>query len=69
MPIVSLTQKFIDRELVCPEGKPKIEYCCADKTGLLVEVRAGNTHGMYWLRYRLNGKNQYQKLGERQIFR
>lgn len=63
MPIVSLTQKFIDRELACPAGKPKIEYCCADRTGLLVEVRAGNSFGTYWLRYRLEGKNKYAKIG------
>ena len=65
MPIVNLTQKFIIQDLICPVGSAKIEYCCDQKSGLLVEVRATTPNqGVYWLRYRLNGKNHYQRIGK-----
>ena len=65
MPIVNLTQKFIIQDLICPVGSAKIEYCCDQKSGLLVEVRTTNQNqGVYWLRYRLNGKNHYQRIGK-----
>jgi len=62
---VQLTTQFINTGLVCPEGKPRIEYCDADRTGLLVEVRATNQgKGTYYLRYKdAKKQTRYQRLG------
>lgn len=65
MPVVRLTNSFITRELTCPDGVARIEYCDADRTGLHVEVRATSPgQGTYYLRYKnaLN-KTAHQKLG------
>lgn len=65
MPVVKLTDTFITKELTCPEGVARIEYCDADRTGLYVEVRATSPgQGTYYLRYKnaLN-KTAHQKLG------
>ena len=65
MPVVKLTDAFITKELTCPEGMARIEYCDADRTGLYVEVRATSPgQGTYYLRYKnaLN-KTAHQKLG------
>lgn len=65
MPIVKLTPAFIANELTCPDGKGRIEWCCADTPGLYVEVRANKPgHGTYYLRYKdATGKTCHQKLG------
>jgi len=65
MPVVKLTDTFITKELTCPDGVNRIEYCDADRTGLYVEVRATSPgQGTYYLRYKnaLN-KTAHQKLG------
>ncbi|KQV51890.1 site-specific integrase [Duganella sp. Root336D2] len=65
MPVVKLTDTFIVKELKCPEGMARIEYCDADRTGLYIEVRATSPgQGTYYLRYKnaLN-KTAHQKLG------
>lgn len=65
MPVVKLTDTFITKELICPDGVARIEYCDADRTGLYVEVRATSPgQGTYYLRYKnaLN-KTAHQKLG------
>jgi integrase len=65
MPIIKLTQNFINNELQCPEGKARIEYVDADLPGLYVEVRASSPgQGTYYLRYKdATGKTCHQKLG------
>lgn len=65
MAIVKLNQHFIDRELRCPEGKKRVEYCCSELRGFLVEVRATNQgQGTYYLRYKDSaGQIAYTKLG------
>jgi integrase len=65
MPVVKLTDTFIAKDLKCPDGAARIEYCDADRTGLYVEVRATSPgQGTYYLRYKnaLN-KTAHQKLG------
>ena len=54
MPVLKkLTQDFVDRDLRCPEGKKRIEYCCSELRGLMVEVRATTQgQGTYYLRYK-----------------
>jgi len=39
MPIVKLTQQFINNDLHCEAGKTRIEYCDSELPGLYVEVR------------------------------
>lgn len=65
MPIVKLTPAFISHELHCPDGKTRVEWCCADTPGLYIEVRASKPgHGTYYLRYKdATGKTCHQKLG------
>jgi integrase len=65
MPIIKLTERFINNDLVCPAGKSRIEYCDTEFPGLYVEVRATSPgQGTYYLRYKnqLN-KTAHQKLG------
>jgi len=38
MPIVKLTQDFINNQLICPAGKKRIEYCDKDLPGLLIII-------------------------------
>lgn len=65
MPIVKLTQSFINNDLHCPEGKSRIEFCCADQPGLYVEVRATSQGcGTLYHRYKdLSSKTCHQKIG------
>lgn len=65
MPVLKLTQQFIDEELRCPEGKSRIEYCDSDLAGFLLEARASSPgHGTYWVRYKsAQGKTKYAKVG------
>lgn len=64
MPIIKLTQQFINHDLQCPNGKTRIEYCDADMPGLYVEVRATSPgQGTFYLRYKDNtGKTCHQKI-------
>lgn len=65
MPIVKLTPPFIANGLTCPDGKSRVEWCCADTPGLYIEVRANRPgHGTYYLRYKdATGKTCHQKIG------
>ena len=65
MPIVKLTPAFVTSELHCPDGKTRVEWCCADTPGLYAEVRATNPgRGTYYLRYKdASGKTCHQKIG------
>ena len=63
--IVKLTSDFISNNLLCPQGKRRIEYVDKGGTGLYVEVRATSPgQGTYYLRYKdANGKTCHQKIG------
>ena len=65
MPIIKLTQQYINHDLQCPSGKTRLEMCDKDLPGLYVEVRATSLgQGTYYLRYKdNNSKTCHQKLG------
>jgi len=62
MPMVKLTQQFINKELICPPGKSRIEY---GSDNFYIEVRATSQgQGTYYLRYKdSTGKTCHQKIG------
>src|SRR5574343_1001290 len=64
MPVVKLTQNFINHDLRCPAGKSRIELCHQELPGLYIEVRATSPgQGTYYLRYKDNtGKTCHQKI-------
>lgn len=64
MPIIKLTQQFINNNLQCPEAKSRIEYCDSELPGLYVEGRATSQgQGTYYLRYKdSTGKTCHQKI-------
>jgi len=68
MAIVKLTQEFIDKQLVCPEGVNRSEFVSDDRSGLYVEVRRNsNGYGTYYLRYKdAINKSCHQKIGRTQ---
>ncbi len=65
MPVVHLTQQFVDHELHCPPDKKRIEWCDANAPGLYAEVRSVNPANPTWyLRYRdATGKTCHQRIG------
>jgi integrase len=65
MPKVLLTAKFIQEELICPENKPRIEYCDTMLPGLYIECRRTSPRrGTYYKRYKNDaGKTCHKKLG------
>ena len=65
MPVVKLSQDFINHHLKCPDSKMKVEWCDRDLPGLFVEVRASSQgHGTFYYRYKdINGKTCTQKVG------
>jgi integrase len=64
MPIIKLTESYIGKNLQCPEGKKRIEYCDKEVPGLYVEVRSSSPgQGTYYLRYKnTSGKTTHQKI-------
>lgn len=60
--IVSFTQKKL-KTLSCPINKSKVEYCCAEFPGLLLEVRSGKSSPTWQYRYKAAGKTKYQRIG------
>jgi integrase len=66
VPIIKITQSFINNELQCTEGKARIEYCDSDLPGLYVEVRKSSPgQGTYYLRYKdSKGKTCHQKISK-----
>jgi len=66
MPIVKLTQQFINNDLKCEEGKSRMEFCDSDLPGLYVEVRKSSPgNGTYYLRYKdSKGKTCHQKISK-----
>ena len=65
MPIVLLTNNFINNNLICPPEKGRIEYCDKEARGMYIEVRSTSEgRGTYYLRYKdSSGKTCHQKLG------
>lgn len=64
MPIVKLTQHYIDHDLRCPEGKVRVELVDADLPGMYILVSAAGKTASFFLRYKDRaGKTCHQKLG------
>jgi integrase len=65
MPVVKLTQQFIDHELQVPGAQQRVEYCDADLQGMYIEVRSTSPgHGTFYLRYKdSTRKSCHQKIG------
>lgn len=65
MPVVKLTETFIKNQLICPEGKTRIEYCDSEIKGLYALVSAANPgEAGYFLRFKDgNDKTCHQKIG------
>ncbi len=57
--IVKLTQDFIANNLVCPEGKRRIEYVDTGGTGLYIETRSSGKSS-YYLRWKWKGTSCHQ---------
>ena len=63
MPIVKLTQEFINNSLICPAGKKRIEFCCNETRGFIVIIASVSKYGSYFLRYKnTSGKTSYIKI-------
>ena len=64
MPVLTLTQDFINNSLQCPKSKSRIEYCDKNIPGLIVIVSATSSGGTFFLRYKNGiGKTSYIKIG------
>jgi len=63
MPIVKLTQDFVNNNLICPEGKKRYEFCDKELPGLIIIISPTSTGGGYFLRYKSAGKTAYIKIG------
>ena len=64
MPVLKLTQDFINNGLQCPEGQNRIEFCDKDLPGLIIIVTATSSGGSFFLRYKNgSGKTSYIKIG------
>ncbi len=64
MPVLKLTQNFINTGLTCPNGKTRIELVDQDMPGLFIEVRAASSgRGTFWYRHKVQGKLEYANLG------
>lgn len=63
MPVLTLTQSFIDNDLHCPPEKDRIEYCDDSVPGLYVLASSGGKTTTYYLRYKdSTGKTCHQKI-------
>ena len=64
MPVVKLSQRFIDHELKCAPGKLREEFCDLDQPGLYVLASTAGKIASFFLRYKnANGKTCHQKIG------
>jgi integrase len=64
MPVVTLTQTFLNTGLVVPEGKTRIEICDSACRGLVIPLAADSRSvPVYYLRYKRHGKTTYDRLG------
>ena len=63
MPIVKLTQEFVNNSLICPADKKRIEYCDRELPGLIIIVSPISQGGTYFLRFKNGvGKTSYIKI-------
>ena len=64
MPVLKLTQDFINNGLHCPKIQNRIEFCDKDLPGLIIIVTATSSGGSFFLRYKNgSGKTSYIKIG------
>lgn len=65
MILKSLTQAFVDSQLVCPAGERSIEFCCPVVRGMYVRVAATKPgEGIFYLRYKgSDKKTKHERLG------
>ena len=63
MPVLKLTQDFINNSLHCPAGQKRIEYCDKEIPGLIITVTATSSGGTFFLRYKNDSKTRYIKIG------
>ena len=61
---IKLSRRFIEKELICPDGKKQIEFCDTDLPGLYVSVSSTSLGiGTYYLRYKNQaGKTTHKKI-------
>jgi len=61
---IKLSRRFIEKELICPNGKKQIEFCDTDLPGLYVSVSSTSPGiGTYYLRYKNQaGKTTHKKI-------
>ncbi|MDP2102110.1 MAG: tyrosine-type recombinase/integrase [Methylotenera sp.] len=63
MPVLKLTQDFINNSLHCPEGQSRIEFCDKEIPGLIIIVSATSSGGSFFLRYKNStNKTSYIKI-------
>ncbi len=68
MPVVKLTQNFVNSGLSCPAGKTRVEFVDQDVPGLYIEVRAASSgRGTFWYRHKVQGKLEYANLGSTSV--
>jgi len=62
---VKLTQKIIDKKLICPDGRKQIEFVDSELAGLYILVSSVSPGiGTYYLRYKNeSGKTCHKKIG------
>ena len=64
MPVIALTQEFINNKLHALEGHARTEWCDSTQPGLYVLVSAAGNVSTYYLRYKnKDGKTCHRKLG------
>lgn len=64
MPVLKLTQHFIDHEARCPPEKSRVEFCDSDVPGLYVLASRTGITLTYYFRYKdKNGKTCHEKIG------
>ena len=63
MPVLKLTQDFINNSLYCPESQNRIEFCDKEIPGLIVIVSSTSSGGTFFLRYKnSSAKTSYIKI-------
>lgn len=65
MRLKSLNQEFVDTKLICPPGKPSVEFCCPIVLGMYVRVAQSKPgEGIYYLRFKgADKKTKHERLG------
>ena len=63
MPVLKLTQDFINNSLHCPESQNRIEFCDKEIPGLIIIVSSTSSGGTFFLRYKnSSAKTSYIKI-------